>query len=167
MTTVTDTLDVAAKLAAESDTFWTGHSGEQATGEDTARHLDAVRELLERDGWVRHHGNDDPDVEFDDSDSASVKNMLRQIIRAIREFVGVDKRRTLWVALMHVAASDDGDDDTQLMAERSLDVILRARTGARFASHSAWASKLGRTWEEVSDLLADAARFARTHGPAA
>lgn len=159
MTTATDPLDVAAKY----DTFWTGPSGETVTGEAAARHLDATRELLERDGWVRSYDHSDQDVEMPAED-ASVKDMIRQLFRVIRDAVASDKRRTLGVAVFHVTSSD-GDDDTQQAAIRILDVILRARTGADFASHGAWASKLGRTWEEVADLLTEAATFARAHGP--
>ncbi|MGW7617390.1 DUF6197 family protein [Streptomyces antimycoticus] len=166
MATAISTLDAAAEYAAEQQAFWTGRSGEQVTGEETARHLDATLALLERDGWVRNYGNDDQDVEMPAED-ASVKTMLRQLFHVIRDAIGTDKRHTLSVAVYQVAGSDNGDDDTWVAAERVLDVIMRARTGARTASYSAWASKIGRTWEEVADLLAEAAKFARTYGPTA
>ena len=165
MTTATSVHDTAAELAAKNNTFWTGPSGETVTGEATAHHLDTTRKLLERDGWVRNYGNDDQDVEMPD-ENASVKDMIRHLFRVIRDAVGTDKRCTLSSGIYAVTRSDDGDDDTEQTATRVLDVILRARSGANSAFYASWASKLGRTWEEVSDLLTEAAEFARTYGPA-
>jgi hypothetical protein len=164
MTTTISTHDTAAKYAAEQTTFWTGRSGEQVTGEQAARHIDATLALLERDGWVRNYRTDDPDIEIPD-ETASVKTMIRQLFRVLRDVVGADRRCTLSVAVYNVASGDNGDDDTWVVAERVLDVIMRARTGSTTACSSTWASKLGRTWEEVSELLVEAAKFARTYGP--
>ncbi|WP_069874506.1 DUF6197 family protein [Streptomyces malaysiensis] len=166
MTAAISTHATAAQYAAEHPAFWTGLSGEQVSGEQAARHIDATLALLERDGWVRTYGNDNQDVEMPAED-ASVKEMLRGLFRVIRDFMGTDKRRTLLTAIDDVAYSDDGDSDTETVAKQVLNVILRARSGASTAYYGAWASKLGRTWEEVSDLLVEAATFARTYGPTA
>ncbi|GHJ34324.1 hypothetical protein TPA0910_87570 [Streptomyces hygroscopicus subsp. sporocinereus] len=165
MTTTLSTFDIAAQYVAARPTFWTGPSGEQVTGEQTAHHLDAVHDLLQRDGWVRNFRTDDPDIELPD-ETASVKTMIRQLFRVIRDIVGTDKRNTLHLAIHHVAKSNDGDDDTGETAINVLHAILQARTGADTALVGAWASKLGRTWEEVAELLTEAAKFARTYGPA-
>ncbi|MFD9684086.1 hypothetical protein ACFWAD_29760 [Rhodococcus sp. NPDC059969] len=153
----------AAGLIKEDD--WIGWSGELVDGAAVARHLEAAAVLLERDGWVRQHVEDGPSPVPADEESLSVKEMVRQLLRVVREAIGVEKQRTLVEALADVKYSAVSDDDTWVVTTRVLDAVVRERTGSRTAYHSSWAGKLGRTYAEVAELLAVGAEFARVHGP--
>jgi hypothetical protein len=169
-TTVTvwqNALNTAAEKLDDAETLWVGRSGEQVTGEAAARHLEATAALLEKDGWVRHYTDDESDIDLPDDESMSVKDMVRQLYRVVRELVGPgDPRRTLFTALRDAAESAESDSDTIAVASQCLDRIVRARTGTDWAYCSSWAERTGRTWTEVAEVLATGAAFARTYGPA-
>jgi len=163
--TTDEALPAVAELA-EYPNFWTGPSGEQVTGEQVARHLEATAALLDKHGWVRGYDDtQDPELPTVDDDTATVKDMLRQLIRLVRELLSEDSRLTLNSALYRANNGRDGDGDTERAADRVLDSILRARTGARSASSYTWAGKVGRTYEEVAELIVTGAAFARRYGP--
>lgn len=63
------------------------------------------------------------------------------------------------------AALSAGDGDTLRVAERCLELVLCARTGASGAAYQSWERMAGRTDADVEDLLRAAAGFARGHGP--
>jgi hypothetical protein len=157
---------VAEEAARDIDTsprFWVGHSGELALGEDVAAHLEAALALLEKRGWSRTW--DDPDPELPAADeSMSVKAILLALATFVRDLTVDRGPLTLSVAVSRVQGTV-GDADTSTVADRVMDALLRAHTGAAFAAHSAWASKRARTWDDVRDLMTAAARFARAHGP--
>jgi len=158
--TITDLLNDAPRL-------WTGHSGEQATGEQVAHHLEATIAYLERVGWERTFATTNDDAaELHVNDSMTVKGMLRSLIDWVRT-QNTTGSRNLPLALSHIANTDDGDTDTHGIASRLCDFVIRARTNNTYANAAAWASKLGRTWPEVKQLLTEAADVARTHGPTA
>ncbi|MCY0922356.1 hypothetical protein OS965_30060 [Streptomyces sp. H27-G5] len=150
-------------LIKEDD--WIGWSGELVQGAAVARHLEAAAVLLERDGWVRLHIENGPSPVPADEESMSVKEMVRQLLRMVREAMGAEKQRSLSEALADVKYSAVSDDDTWTVTMRVLDAVVRARTGSRSARHDSWAGKLGRTYAEVAELLAVGAEFARGHGP--
>lgn len=155
----------AAQIAAAEARFWQGPSGELATGEQVARHLDATLSILSERGWVRVDGDQDPELPVVD-ESTSSKGLLLGLLRWVRDMARDSGPLTLLIAKGR-AQDAVGDQDTRLVAGRVMDTLLRARTGALYVSHDAWAEKQGRTFDEVRDLLETAAAFARTHGPAA
>jgi hypothetical protein len=155
----------AAQIAASEPRFWQGPSGELATGEQVARHLDATLTILSGRGWARVHGDQDPEPPAVD-ESMSTKTLLHNLFRWVRDMATDSGPLTLLIAKGR-AQDSVGDQDTRSVAGRVMETLLRARTGALYVSHDAWAEKQGRTWGEVRDLLETAAAFARTHGPAA
>jgi hypothetical protein len=155
----------AAQIAAADPRFWQGPSGEPATGEQIGRHLDATLAILSERGWARVHGDPDPEPPGVD-ESMSSKGLLLGLLRWVRDMARDSGPLTLSIATMR-AQDAAGDQDTGSVADRVMDALLRARTGALYVSHTAWAGKQGRNWDEVRDLLETAAAFARTHGPSA
>jgi hypothetical protein len=153
----------AAQIAAADPRFWQGPSGEPATGEQIGRHLDATLAILSGCGWVRIDG--DPEAPAVD-ESMSTKGLLLAHLRWVRDMARDSGPLTLQIAVWR-AKDTAGDRDTWSVAGHVMAALLRARTGAVYASHVAWAEKQGRSWGEVRDLLETAAVFARTHGPAA
>ncbi|MFJ3817780.1 hypothetical protein [Streptomyces sp. NPDC090056] len=147
---------------------WTGASGEETTGESVARHLEAAAALLEADGWTRvvHHGPE-TGVELPAIESMSTEDMLHEVLRAVREETAGLAPRTLAVALDHAARGETGDCDTRDVSYDVLSRVVRALTGHEQARATAWAERLHRTHQDVADLLAAGARFARTYGPGA
>jgi hypothetical protein len=155
----------AVQIAAAEPRFWNGPSGEPATGEQIARHVDAVLAILSERGWARVHGDPDPEPPGVD-ESMSSKGLLLGFLRWVLDMARDSGPLTLAIAMLRVQDAV-GDQDTYSAAGRVMDALLRARTGALYVSHTAWAGKQGRTFDEVRDLLETAAVFARTHGPAA
>lgn len=155
----------AAKIAAAEGRFWQGPSGELATGEQVARHLDATLAILSDRGWARVDGDQDPELPAVD-EAMSTKALLQSLFRWVRDMARDSGPLTLLIAKGR-AQDAVGDQDTRLVAGRVMDTLLRARSGALYVSSDAWAGKQGRTFDEVRDLLETAAAFARTHGPAA
>ncbi|WP_060887493.1 DUF6197 family protein [Streptomyces caniscabiei] len=165
-----DTLSTSAELAADAyQPVWTGPSGEESSGEAVARHLEATIALLDKDGWIRVY---DSSAEWSASkalaydESMTVKAMLRQLIRFVRDDLGSDSRRTLFTALRHVGEGDHGDSDTRDIAESVLGLVIRAHTGQDQARANPWSERRHRTHADVTALLTAGARFARTYGPA-
>ncbi|AJP04768.1 hypothetical protein TU94_28305 [Streptomyces cyaneogriseus subsp. noncyanogenus] len=156
-----DTVTETALAETQRHTrFWVGHSGETIPGSEVADYLDALRELLETRGWVPSYRGDDSELpELDES--LSLKAMLLSAWRHVREALGPDRGPiTLTGARVQV---DGGDAD--VVGGRVLDALVAGLTGVRTAHATAWVARKGRTWDEVRDLLAAAADFARTHGP--
>ncbi|MEU1407845.1 hypothetical protein ABZ471_36910 [Streptomyces sp. NPDC005728] len=163
-----EALRKAAALAADTyRPLWTGLSGEESSGEAVARHLDATIILLDTDGWLRIHDNGKgwSTVAGPDDDSMTVEDMLRALLRVVRDEIGTDPRRTLSTALRHVAESSDGDPDTDHIAHAVLDLIIQAHTGVNSARAVPWAERLTRTHADITALLTAGARFARAYGP--
>lgn len=154
----------AAQIAAAEARFWQGPSGELATGEQVGRHLDATLAILSERGWARVHGDPDPELPAVD-ESMSTKALLQGLFRWVRDMARDSGPLTLLITMMR-AQDAVGDQDTYAAAGRVMDTLLRARTGALYVSHTAWAGKQGRTFDEVRALLETAAAFARTNGPA-
>lgn len=147
--------------------FWTGSSGETTTGAQLAHYLDTINEILDRDGWIRVYTDSTVDLPGDTS-AMSLTAMVRKLYQAIHEEIAPNgKRRVLYSAMTEAIRQDAGDKDMERVAERVLDVIVRARTGSDQAMHGYWVEKLGRTADEVRDLLSTASEFARLYGPAA
>ncbi|PRH79657.1 hypothetical protein C6N75_08470 [Streptomyces solincola] len=163
------TLQAAAALAQDAYTpVWIAASGEQTAGELVARHLESTIALLEQDGWARTYTPwSTPDLPAADDPNASVEDMVRELIRAIRDDAPAGQPRCLSMALNHVGSGTDGDGDTRDIAHTVLDLIMRAHTGHDTARAMAWAERAHRTLPEVTALLTAGARFARAHGPSA
>ncbi|MFE6713986.1 hypothetical protein [Streptomyces sp. NPDC057695] len=158
----------AAELARDFyQPVWTGASGEESTGESVARHLEAAAALLETDGWTRtcNYGPD-ANAELPAIESMSTQAMVREVLLAVREETAPGPR-TLSVSLDHASRGEDGDSDTRDVAYQVLNRVVRALTGHDQALATAWTERLHRTREDVLDLLAAGARFARTYGPGA
>ncbi|MEU6102788.1 DUF6197 family protein [Streptomyces flaveolus] len=165
-----ETLRKAAELAADSYLpLWTGPSGEESSGEAVARHLEATIALLDKDGWIRayDHGKDwSTGAHLADDDSMSVRDMLRALLRFVREESGTDPHRTLSTALRHVGESGEGGDtDTASVAGYVLDRVIQAHTGSDSARATPWSERQHRTHADITALLTAGARFARTYGP--
>lgn len=79
----------------------------------------------------------------------------------------IDAEYTLDQALCQVVVDGGGDLDSLRLAKTVLNLVLRERTGARYADADTWAARRGRAADEVLNLLDEAARFARLHGPQA
>ncbi|EHM31519.1 hypothetical protein OG582_39400 (plasmid) [Streptomyces anulatus] len=79
-------------------------------------------------------------------------------------------RRGIRHALPHGIDTDPGhrfSTDTALALDRIFELLIGALTGAPHANPDAWEDHPARRVEEVFGLLAAAAVFARTYGPAA
>ncbi|MFD6479330.1 hypothetical protein ACFWEH_38125 [Streptomyces anulatus] len=173
------TLQKAQELVVESYlSVWTGPSGEESSGEAVARHLEATVTLLDKDGWSRVHtynrdrASGGADADLADDESMTVKQMLRALLRVVRNEIegdiDLDPRRTLSTALRHVGEDGaHGDPDTAHVASSVLDRLIQAHTGSANARATAWAERQHRTHADITALLCAAARFARTYGPAA
>ncbi|MFE9360345.1 hypothetical protein ACFYPB_40610 [Streptomyces olivaceoviridis] len=171
------TLSKAAELAADSYLpLWIGPSGEESSGEAVARHLEATIALLEQDGWIRVYDyNRDwstGGVDIADDDSMTVKDMLRALLRFVRDEsesgTGSGPQRTLSTALRHVGEDGaHGDTDTACVAGYVLDRLIQAHTGSDSARATPWSERQHRTHADITALLAAGARFARTYGPGA
>ncbi|MFB7852915.1 hypothetical protein ACFC34_38685 [Streptomyces sp. NPDC056053] len=168
------TLRTAAGLATDAyRPLWTGPSGEESTGEAVARHLDAARALLDRDGWERLYtaGANDLVSRIPATDeSMTVDEMLRILLDIVRDDIAsstVTQQRTLFTALQHIGSGDDGDSDTCYIAGEVLTLIVQALTGSPTARATPWSERLGRTHADITALLNAGARFARTYGPRA
>ncbi|MFF8431103.1 hypothetical protein ACF07Y_39405 [Streptomyces sp. NPDC016566] len=165
-----ETLRKAADLADDAyRPIWTGPSGEESSGEAVARHLEATIALLDKDGWIRIYNSAaewSAGNTLADDESMTVKAMLRQLIRYVRDELGRDSSRTLFTALRHVSESEHGDADTRNIAESALDLVIRAHTGQNTALANPWSERQHRTHADITALLTAGARFARTYGPA-
>ncbi|MFF8717511.1 hypothetical protein ACF07T_39865 [Streptomyces sp. NPDC015184] len=164
------TLSTAADLATDAyRPLWTGPSGEESTGEAVARHLDAARALLDKDGWVRPTSSSADDLAARipaDDDSMTVKAMLQALLRFVRDDIATTAGpRTLFTALLHVGESDEGDSDTRDIAGEVLTLVIQAHTGSPTARATPWSERLDRTHADIDALLAAGAEFARTYGP--
>ncbi|MER5966840.1 hypothetical protein [Streptomyces sp. NPDC002057] len=159
----------AAELAKDAyRPVWTGASGEESTGESVARHLEAATDLLEGDGWARTYTSaSSVSTELPAIEAMRIEDMLREVLLAVRDEITATATapRTLSVALEHVAHGEDGDGDTRYVAFEVLNLLVRALTGHDQALATSWAERLHRTQQDITDLLAAAARFARTYGP--
>ncbi|MER7750251.1 hypothetical protein ABT013_33845 [Streptomyces bacillaris] len=72
-------------------------------------------------------------------------------------------------ALVHTVHTDPErrfSTDTRMALRSIFELLIRALTGAPFADYRIWDQHPARTVEEVFGLLAAAAMFARTYGPA-
>ncbi|MFF0199057.1 hypothetical protein ACFYT5_39775 [Streptomyces anulatus] len=171
------TLQKAQEIVVESYlSVWTGPSGEESSGEAVARHLEATVALLDKDGWSRVHtynrdrASGGADVDLADDESMTVKEMLRALLRVVRNEIegdiDLDPQRTLSTALRHVG--EDGvhaDTDTAVVAGHVLDRLIQAHTGSASARATAWAERQHRTHADITALLCAGARFARAYGP--
>lgn len=168
----------AAGLLAEThryrpDEAWRGPSGLPVTGAEIATFLGTVVELLDREkSWTGgRDATDDTDNEsnpLDGVDDTKLMDMVRAVFRWLREELrnpGPTPVDTAWLAMHRIADSKAGDNDTRSVAERCVDMILRARTGASTTSLQAWEQRAGRSLDDVRDLLETAAVFAHEYGP--
>lgn len=165
-----ETLRKAAQLAAGSYLpLWIGPSGEESSGESVARHLEATIALLDKDGWVRVYdsGKDwSAGADLAADDSMTIKDMLKTLLRFVRDESGAEPHRTLSTALRHVGeAGDHGDTDTVSVASHVLDRVIQAHTGSETARATPWSERQHRTHADITALLMAGARFARTYGP--
>ncbi|MGW5173161.1 DUF6197 family protein [Streptomyces sp. NPDC004082] len=151
----------AAELAA-TGSFWIGLSGETATGEQVARHLEAALAALSERGWTRLPVDDPQVPEVDEAES--VKALLLIVLRWMRGST-VDTGPVTLLGALSLAQQSAGDQDTRAVAGQVMNALLSVRTGAVYADHYAWAEKQGRTHDQVRDLLEASARFARQYGP--
>lgn len=167
-----EALRKAAGLATDAyRPVWTGPSGEESSGELVARHLEATVALLDEGGWIRAYDNSRDwatGADLADDDSMTVKDMLKLLLRLVRDDLGTDSRRTLFTALRHIGdRGGQGDSDTAHIASVVLDLVVRAHTGSDSASATPWSERLSRTHADITALLTAGARFARTYGPGA
>lgn len=170
--TTTDTTPRPTTTEITTDLDWHGPSGETVPGTDTARHLEATLTLLNKRGWHRtttSDTEDNPNPLANADDTWPVKRLLLGLARVVATELSSwgHGPLTLSLALSEISYTADGDDDTEATARNCIQAVLRLRTGARHPSLIAWSGKRGRTFDEVRDLLVEAAEFARTHGPTA
>ncbi|MGW6741677.1 DUF6197 family protein [Streptomyces sp. NPDC055025] len=161
-------LKAAAEISAKNNYFWVGRSGELAAGPSVAIFLDAVAERLTLDGWARTYDTQDEvsTASLAVASDASIRSMLRQLIGFfVEEFGSRREPLTLWSAMSRTSAGRFGDTDLLAVGDRILDAIVQARTGSDRAQSGAWSERLGRTHDEITELLAAGAEFARTYGP--
>ncbi|MEW1678134.1 hypothetical protein AB0O47_33585 [Streptomyces noursei] len=151
---------------------WAGFSGQPVTGEAAADHLAIALKILEREGWV---GRDTtPSAEstaLDDITSRSTfREMLFGLVSAVRDLLSSESGGMSLDEAMLRASAEGSDSDARCAAEHCLQAILRARFGRSvtdWVSYNAWADRQRRTFDEVRELLIEAADLARTHGPTA
>ena len=111
--------------------MWSASSGLPVSGEEAARNLEAVRDLLDRKGWRRTWDTDGgPEDPGEISDSASVPEMIRYLVRMLTaviryEYFSEPSGLELWQAMSRV------DGDASSVSGRCMDLVLRARTGVR------------------------------------
>ncbi|MEU6503881.1 hypothetical protein ABZ895_30545 [Streptomyces californicus] len=173
------TLTAAQELLTESyGSVWIGPSGEESSGEAVARHLEAAVALLDKDGWSRiqtynynrAQSSGSADADLADDESMTVKQMLRALLRFVRNEIesdiDLDPRRSLSTALRHVGEDGaHGDTDTAVVADYVLDRLIQAHTGSASARATAWSERQHRTHADITALLCAGARFARAYGP--
>lgn len=147
---------------------WTGSNGDTITGTAAAHHLTTTLNILETRGWTRTLTDTEPTSLDGLTKTSPIRDMLHGLIEALRDALAPGRGPiTLTYALTVAMQQDAGDPDTHRAAERCLDAALQARTGHATADYWSWSQRIGRTWAEVRELLAEAADLARTHGPAA
>jgi hypothetical protein len=146
---------------------WYG-GGQLVTGADVVRHLDLTLTILERDGWVRTDSSGESGLKGL-TKSSSIRDMLYGLVTAVRDFGSDRGPHTLLIATYR--ASDEGSDaDTRFAAERCLQAAIRGRYGLKphvTICINAWATRQGRTFDEVRELLAAARELAIVYGPTA
>ncbi|MFF9787177.1 DUF6197 family protein [Streptomyces nigrescens] len=161
MSTATTAADLISPWA------WTGFSGMPVTGTAAANHLDLTLKILERDGWVRNY-SDNTDPLADITERSTFRQMLYGLVTAIREFT-TRGPHTLGGA-MSQATTEGSNSDAQHSAGHCLTAILRSRYDLdlhNIACFNSWAERQEQTYDDVRDLITEAAGLARTHGPAA
>ncbi|HLL33354.1 MAG TPA: hypothetical protein VK545_05545 [Streptomyces sp.] len=75
--------------------------------------------------------------------------------------------RHVWDALRSTAKDGMGDTDTQWVARKVMETLLRAHTGAPYVDYEVWSEHRDRTLTDVLALLRTAATIARETGPTA
>ena len=123
--------------AADKPGFWTGMSGEPVSGDAVAHHLDAALAILDKRGWTRTWRDEPANLPDADDESLSVKDMLRQLLRTVRDSL-VDSGPVTAESAVYRAQRDAGDVDTWHVASRVLDEMVRARTGYPTAMFQPW-----------------------------
>ncbi|MFI5808409.1 hypothetical protein [Streptomyces sp. NPDC051561] len=166
-----ETLTRAAELAADAyRPLWVGPSGEESSGELVARHLEATSALLDKDGWVRAYDYSkdwSTGANLAADDSQTVEQMVRSLVRFVREDSGPGPQRSLSTALGHIGvAGAHGDPDTAYIASEVMNFVVQAHTGSDSARVTPWSERKHRTHADITALLMASARFARLHGPA-
>ncbi|WP_044377401.1 DUF6197 family protein [Streptomyces noursei] len=166
MNTTTSPADLISSYA------WAGFSGQPVTGEAAADHLTLALKILDRDGWVSRDTtpSTEPTALDDITSKSTFREMLYGLVSAVRELVSSDGDGITLDYAMLRASSEGSDSDARCAAEHCLQAILRARFGRSvtdWVSYSAWADRQGRTFDDVRELLIEAADLARTHGPTA
>jgi hypothetical protein len=171
-----DLLAKEAQFSTSETRFWFGLSGLLFTGEEIAQALDAARERLEFDGWRRDRAltsyewvGEETKAPEEPAESASTGSLLRYLVRLVSWAVKDSGREMVEMTepgLTLEQAFDAMDHDSRRKAFDCMELVLRARSGAGFASAGAWAERHGRTWGEVRNLLLVTAEFARRYGPA-
>ncbi|MFJ4343195.1 hypothetical protein [Streptomyces sp. NPDC088915] len=76
-----------------------------------------------------------------------------------------ESRRSLYYALDSTRDDGQGDEDTERVAERVVEAVLTAATGAPYVRYEAWNHHATRTLAEVLQVCQAAASVARHYGP--
>nr|WSX25572.1 hypothetical protein OG690_38460 [Streptomyces tubercidicus] len=148
---------------------WLGRSGQPVTGAAAAAHLDLTLKILDRGGWVRVYTDEGDGGLRGLTKASSFRDMLHGLVVAVRDLVTDGGPRTLGSA-MYRADEEGSDMDASYAAMKCMEAAIRARYDLEPTASVcvfAWANRQGRTFDEVRELLTEAADLARTHGPAA
>ncbi|MFB7896102.1 hypothetical protein ACFC1B_07205 [Streptomyces xiamenensis] len=148
---------------------WRGLSGLPVAGRHVEAILTAViRELEQHGSWTggRFAADNNDEHQLDGvGDDSSIKDMLRAVIRWIRqEDEPLSAPSSACIAL-HRMGETEYDSDSALVAGRCVEAVLRARTGSANARLESWEHRTGRTFAEVREVLEAAAGLAREYGP--
>ncbi|MGY0062813.1 DUF6197 family protein [Streptomyces sp. LZ34] len=172
-----DLLAKEAQFSASEARFWFGLSGLLFTGEEVAQVLDAARDRLESEGWRRDRARtsyewvgEEAEAPEEPAESASTGSLLRYLVRLVSWAVKDSGRELVEKTepgLTLEQAFDAMDHDSRRKAFDCMELVLRAQSGASFASAGTWGERHGRTWGEVRSLLVVTAEFARRYGPEA
>lgn len=81
------------------------------------------------------------------------------------QLYGPASDRRLETAFRDVADDGHGNPDTRYAGRQIIEHLLRSRLDVRYVNAWSWSEHSTRTLGDVLTLLAEAAAFARTHGP--
>ncbi|WP_327300410.1 hypothetical protein [Streptomyces goshikiensis] len=81
------------------------------------------------------------------------------------QLYGPASDRRLETAFRETVGDGQGNSDTRYAGRQIIEHLLRSKLAVRYVNAWAWSEHPVRTLDDVLTVLAEAATFARTHGP--
>ncbi|CAL9327253.1 DUF6197 family protein [Streptomyces sp. SudanB182_2057] len=153
-------------LAQDVETYLTGVAAPVLSAEAVTAWIEQARRLARGIDWMAWGGSGMP---LTGRALAAHAESAAQILRTAGWKPGPASGRSLRDALIYAERIDtDGllSIDTRLTVAEIIALLVRAATGAPYAYYESWDAHPGRTVDQVLNVLAAAAAFARRYGPA-